>query len=106
MRRLRHPGASAASRFLVPHLVNENWERYPAAEIPVERINGPVLLISGAASTAWPETAMSDKVIARLKANNFPFTYQHVRYENAGHGLFAAHDPADAQFAETYRKVL
>jgi dienelactone hydrolase len=90
----------------VPHLVQDNWNKHPAAEFPVERINGPVLLISGAASTAWPETEMSDFVVARLKAHNFPFMYEHLRYENAGHGLFAAHDPNDTQFAETYRKVL
>ena len=59
--------------------------QHPDAEIPVERINGPVLLISGRADSLWPSTAMSEAVVARLRAHNFRFPVEHLAFENAGH---------------------
>jgi len=56
-----------------------------AASIAVEKINGPVLLISGTDDQVWPSTRLSDMAIARLKANNHAFAYEHLRYEGAGH---------------------
>jgi len=55
------------------------------AEIPVERINGPVLLISGRADRMWPSSAMSDAVVARLRAHNFRFPVEHLAFADAGH---------------------
>jgi hypothetical protein len=49
---------------------------------------------------------MADKIMARLKAHHFRFRYEHLRYANAGHGLFAAHDPTDALFAEKFAKAV
>lgn len=69
-----------------------NVAQHPDTEIPVERINGPVLLISGRADRLWPSSAMSDAVIARLRAHNFRFPAQHLALENAGHA--AASPPA------------
>lgn len=66
--------------------------QHPDAEIPVERINGPVLLISGRADRLWPSSLMSDAVVARLRAHNFRFTVRHLAFENAGHA--AASPPA------------
>jgi dienelactone hydrolase len=65
------------------------------AEIPVERINGPVLLISGRDDKMWPSSAMSDAVVARLRAHNFRFPVQHLAFENAGHA--AASPPSLGQ---------
>ena len=59
--------------------------QHPEAEIPVERINGPVLLISGRDDKLWPSSAMSDAVVTRLRAHNFRFPVQHLAFENAGH---------------------
>lgn len=58
---------------------------HPDAIIPVENINGPVLLISGKADALWPSTAMSGQVMARLEAKHFRFPHDHVAYDNAGH---------------------
>ena len=66
--------------------------QHPEAEIPVERINGPVLLISGRDDKLWPSSAMSDAVVARLRAHNFRFPVQHLAFDNAGHA--AASPPA------------
>lgn len=62
----------------------------PAAQgeavIPVERINGPVLLLSGRNDVLWPSSAMADQVIARLTARRFRHPHRHIAYPDAGHG--------------------
>ena len=57
------------------------------AEIPVERINGPVLLISGRSDGLWPSTLMADRVIARLHGHNFAHAAEHFAYADAGHAI-------------------
>jgi dienelactone hydrolase len=55
------------------------------AEIPVERMNGPVLLISGREDRLWPSSAMADLVIARLKEHGVLRTSEHIAFADAGH---------------------
>ena len=55
------------------------------AAIPVERIGGPVLLISAREDRLWPSYEMSEQVMARLKAHGFKHEYRHLALENAGH---------------------
>ncbi|HTU09832.1 MAG TPA: acyl-CoA thioester hydrolase/BAAT C-terminal domain-containing protein [Allosphingosinicella sp.] len=62
-----------------------NLAQHRDAEIPVERINGAVLLISGRADRLWPSSAMSDAVVARLRAHDFRFPVQHLAFDDAGH---------------------
>ncbi|MBV9580955.1 MAG: acyl-CoA thioesterase/BAAT N-terminal domain-containing protein [Chloroflexi bacterium] len=57
------------------------------ATIPVERINGPVLLISGQDDQLWPSAAFSDQVMQRLHANGHPFADQHLTYPDTGHAV-------------------
>ncbi len=54
------------------------------AVIPVERINGPMLLVSGADDAIWPSSMMCERVVERLKRHNFRFSFQHLRYERRG----------------------
>jgi dienelactone hydrolase len=63
----------------------KNASAYPQAAIPVERIQGPVLLISGRDDAMWPSTAMSDAVVTRLKGQHFRYPVTHLAYPNAGH---------------------
>jgi len=56
-----------------------------AGSIAVEKIEGPVLLISGTDDQVWPSTRFSEMVVERLKAHDHPFPYDHLRYEGAGH---------------------
>lgn len=58
------------------------------ATIKVENINGPILLLSGEDDIMWPSTYMCDQVVKRLKDNNFQHAYDHISYEDAGHGFF------------------
>lgn len=57
------------------------------ASIPVEKISGPVLLISGGDDRVWPAAEMSEQIISRLKKNKFAHVAEHLHYPRAGHML-------------------
>ena len=57
------------------------------AAIPVERIRGAILLISNTDDGQWPSTVMSERIMARLKANEFKYPYKHIANEGAGHPM-------------------
>ena len=69
------------------HAAMKHKEVVAAAEIPVERIRGPVLLISGKGDAIWPATDLAEIAVARLRAHNHPFPVEHLAYEDAGHLL-------------------
>jgi pimeloyl-ACP methyl ester carboxylesterase len=48
------------------------------AAIPVERIAGPVLLVSASRDEAWPSKEMSDAMMQRLKARGFRHHAEHL----------------------------
>jgi len=57
------------------------------AVIPVERINGPVLLVSGRDDLMWPSARMGDAILRRLQERRHPFPSRHLVYPGAGHLL-------------------
>jgi dienelactone hydrolase len=57
------------------------------AEIAVERIGGPVLLLSGKDDQLWPSELFATRVVERLRAHRFTHPVEHYSYENAGHGI-------------------
>jgi dienelactone hydrolase len=57
------------------------------AAIPVERICGPVLLVSGTDDQLWPSTMMCEMISDRLRSNGHPFAFKHFKYEGAGHAI-------------------
>ncbi|HYI47054.1 MAG TPA: acyl-CoA thioester hydrolase/BAAT C-terminal domain-containing protein [Allosphingosinicella sp.] len=62
-----------------------NLPQNAQAAIPVERINGPILLISGRADALWPSAAMAEAMVTRLRARGFRHRVAHVSYADAGH---------------------
>ena len=58
-----------------------------AATIAVERIRGPVLLLSAEDDRRWPSADLSDFALRRLQRARHPFPFEHVRYPGAGHGI-------------------
>jgi uncharacterized protein len=60
------------------------------AAIPVERINGPILLLSATRDEIAPSTPMAEKLIARLKAKRFKHHHEHVAVAG-GHAEPLAH---------------
>jgi pimeloyl-ACP methyl ester carboxylesterase len=55
--------------------------------IPVERINGPILLICGAADMLWPSCGYSDAIVARLDTHGLGDQVTELEYATAGHGV-------------------
>lgn len=71
----------------------EDREAEERAAIPVERINGPVLLISGREDAMWPSTLMAERVVERLAAHDHPHRFEHLAYPGAGHVIFLPYLP-------------
>jgi dienelactone hydrolase len=65
-----------------------------AAVIPVERIRGPVLLVSGDDDRLWPSPRLAEIAVARLTAHGRAAT--HLCYPGAGHMIGPRGLPATA----------
>jgi pimeloyl-ACP methyl ester carboxylesterase len=57
------------------------------ASIAVEKIQGPVLLISGQDDHVWPSSLFAEQIVARLQAHHHSYFYSHFSYPGAGHLL-------------------
>jgi dienelactone hydrolase len=68
-----------------------------AAEIPVERTNGPILLLAGADDALWDGTALSQVVLRRTKEAGFVHDVELVSYPEAGHALTTPFTPVLTQ---------
>ena len=63
-----------------------SFEKAPIeSQIAVERIAGPILLISGKNDLLWPSAAMADAIEARLAKNNFKYKVLNRQWDNVGH---------------------
>ena len=56
-----------------------------AVAIPVERIRGPILLMSGEDDQLWPSARFAEIAVQRLEAAGFSYPFEHLRYPDAGH---------------------
>lgn len=63
------------------------------AAIAVERINGPVLLFSGANDRLWPAPTLSEMAIQRLARHNHLHPYRHICLEGVGHSVQMPYAP-------------
>jgi len=87
-------GANQPISFMPLYLGSlDDKEAVARATIPVEKINGPVLVISGKDDQLWPSSIMADMVVARLKENRHPYKYEHLAYESAGHAIRTTYGP-------------
>jgi hypothetical protein len=77
-----------------------NEDAAAAAAIPVERIGGPVLLISSTGDEMWPATRMSRRLISRLEANGFAHPHRHVEVAG-GHTAVVDHFEVVEEFLAT-----
>jgi hypothetical protein len=55
--------------------------------IPVERIQGPVLLISASDDGMWDSAAYSEISADRLRRSGHPYPWEHVAMKGAGHTI-------------------
>jgi hypothetical protein len=75
-------------------LALRNHEAIGRALIPVEKIRGPVLLISGGDDHVWPSGEMAHMITERLAANHFSYPFEHLECESAGHSFRGPYSPA------------
>ena len=86
-------GASAvaeAARYLAQLRDADAVER---ATIAVEKIRGPVLLVSGEDDQIWPSSVMAEIAIRRLTQKGHAFRSRHLSYPGAGHGIYVPYSP-------------
>ncbi len=57
------------------------------ATIPVEKIEGSILLITGTYDSVIPSTLYAEIAIDQLKAHKFGYPYQHIINPGAGHSI-------------------
>lgn len=55
------------------------------AAIHVENTRGPVLMISGLDDGIWNSSTMADAVLLRLNLAHFPYHFENLKYNHAGH---------------------
>ena len=68
-----------------------------AAVIKVEKITGPILLISSKMDVMWPSELAAEKIIKRLQESDFRYPYRHLSYDHGSH-LFVPLDLPSAKF--------
>ncbi len=64
--------------FTAHSIMLEDEEAVKKAEIQVENINCPILIISGKKDDQWPATSMSNRIMERLKENQFEHYSKHI----------------------------
>lgn len=57
----------------------------PKAVIQVEKITGPILLISSKMDNMWPSEVAAEQIMKRLQECSFPYSYEHLSYDYGGH---------------------
>ncbi|MFT4135562.1 acyl-CoA thioesterase/bile acid-CoA:amino acid N-acyltransferase family protein [Microbacterium sp.] len=63
-------------------------------ELAAERVDAPLLLLTGSVDAVWPSGEMADAIVARRGAK----PDRHVGYEGAGHLIRLGNLPTDAQW--------
>lgn len=74
-----------------------NREEVARAAIPVEKIRGSVLLVSGGDDRVWPAAEMSEAMVSRLRQRGFTHGVEHLHYPRAGHNLRYPHLPTTSR---------
>lgn len=81
----------------------EDDEAVKTAEIPVEKINGPILFLSATEDELWPSKKMSERMMERLEQQKFTHSYQHIAIKG-GHTEPLNHFDTIFSFLNTHFK--
>jgi dienelactone hydrolase len=63
------------------------------AALSVETVSGPVLLVSGEEDAVWPSSQFAGTLVGRLSKHEHRWSYEHLQYPEAGHGIASPYDP-------------
>ena len=86
-----NPEASLVPGYLAAMRDAPSVER---ATLPVERIRGPVLLITGKDDRLAPRFELAEIARRRLERHRHRWPYEHLSYENTGHTIAPPYIPA------------
>lgn len=71
--------------------------------IPVEKIDGPILMFSGQLDSMWPSCQAADFLMKRLDEKGFAYPHQHVSYEFGSHYMVPMHLKEERMFRSERR---
>lgn len=92
------PGAPIRqSRIFMKPLQNKEYRE--KSRIPVERINGPVFMVSGGDDGSWPSEVFAGMIEERLAEYRHPWKVEHIRNKRAGHMFTFPYMPVDGPVA-------
>ena len=74
----------------------EDAQAVSRASIAVERIGGPVMLVSGRDDALWPSARFGELIAERLEAARHPHPVVHLSYDDAGHTITYPYAPTTA----------
>lgn len=75
----------SSAELMAHHAALSDRDPFGAAEIPIERVSGPILMVSGEADAMWPSTPMACIAQRRAAEHGFAHELTHLRYPGAGH---------------------
>lgn len=74
--------------------------------LPVEKINGPLLLMSGQDDNIWPSAGMAQSIEARLLTSGFPHDVESIVYAGSGHAVLGIESDAIARTQAFFKRTL
>ncbi|MBI5272579.1 MAG: prolyl oligopeptidase family serine peptidase [Chlamydiia bacterium] len=83
------PAKVSAELALTPSFLEgmRELEAFAAAQIPVERMQCPLLLLSAQEDQMWPSALFAEQIVQRLKERGSSIPCTHISYPGAGHGI-------------------
>ncbi len=78
-------GAIVLTPSFEARLTAASADELAAAQIPVERADGPVLLLSAEDDALWPSAALAEIAVRRGRDHGARHPIRHLRYPDAGH---------------------
>lgn len=78
----------------------------PDTFIEVERINGPILLVSGQKDEIWPSPDMAQRIVAQLLKAGFAHDVENIVYAGSGHYVLANSPATMARVLAFFHRTL
>jgi alpha-beta hydrolase superfamily lysophospholipase len=76
------------------------------ATIPVERINGPILMMSGQEDDVWPSADMAHRIEAQLQKAGFTHDVETIVYGGLSHSILGASPTAIPRTLDFFKRAL
>jgi uncharacterized protein len=74
--------------------------------LPVEKIHGPLLLMSGKDDRVWPSATMAQSIAARLLNSGFAHDVENIVYAGSGHSILGSESDAISRTLAFFQRTL